>query len=52
MRVIKLHLFYFEWNKKLKKCERKIQSFGKIKVHIFSKTLEETKLDPIHHKTK
>ena len=51
MCVIKLHLFCFKYNKKLlKKGERKIQIYGKIKVHIFSYTLKETKLDRIYHK--
>ena len=37
---------------KVKKCERNIQIYDQIEVHIFSNTLEETKLDLIYNKTK
>ena len=53
----KLHLWnkiafiLFRINKEVKKCERKIQIYGKIKDHIFSNTLEQTKLDRLYPKT-
>ena len=44
MFVIKLHFFLFRIKQKVKKCERKTQIYGKIKVHIFSNTLERPNL--------
>ena len=39
-------LIQIKW--KVKKCKRKDQIYGKIKVHSFSNTFEETKLDRIY----
>ena len=48
-----INTIYFITNKiKSKKCECKIQLYGKINVHSFSNTLEDIKLDQIYHKTK
>ena len=46
----KIAFILFRIKYKVKKCERKIQIYGKIKVHIFSNAV--TKLDRIYHKTK
>ena len=51
MCVIKVHLFDFEQNKKLKYVNAKFKFMVTLKFTFFN-TLEETKLGRIYHKTK